>query len=251
MTEKNWQGTTETAETLEEFNSALPCPISDPNLVRKVFTHRSYLNEADTPGLESNERLEFMGDAILSAVISQMLYDRFSGEDEGGLTRLRARLVNRRTLAGLAKGLGLDKHLLLGKGEAATGGRDNQTILAGAFEALIAAVYLDSGFATAFSFINGLFDGLVDDSLAEPVHFDYKPRLQEIAQSLFKAAPEYRLTRESGPPHERVFEVEAVVGGEVLGRGKAGKKKDAEQAAAKEALSIIQKRHPGKGTPVG
>jgi ribonuclease III len=240
-------GTKRASDPLSLFNDALSSPISDPGLLKKVFTHRSYLNEADTPGLESNERLEFLGDAVLSTVISEMLYGRFPGVDEGGLTRLRARLVNRRTLAGLAKDMGLDKLLLLGKGEAASGGHENPSILAGTFEALIAAIYIDSGFAPASSFIERLFTGLVDESLTEPVHFDYKPRLQELSQSIFKEAPEYRLKVESGPPHEKVFEIEAIVGGEILGTGVAGKKKDAEQAAAKEALEKLKERFPDKG----
>ena len=226
---------------LDEFNKKLPFPIGDEELLRKVFTHRSYLNESGEEGLESNERLEFLGDSVLSTVISRMLFKKFTELDEGGLTRLRARLVNTRALAEAALRMRMNEFLLLGRGEAASGGAENPTILAGTFEALLAAVYIDSGAEKSFSFIEGLFKDQIDDSLLELVHFDYKPALQELSQSAFKAAPEYRLTGESGPPHKRVFEVEVAVNGEVLGRGTAGRKKDAEQAAAEEALKRLDK----------
>jgi ribonuclease-3 len=226
---------------LDEFNKKLPFPIGDEELLKRVFTHRSYLNESGEEGLESNERLEFLGDSVLSTVISRMLFKRFTELDEGGLTRLRARLVNTRALAEAALRMRMNEFLLLGRGEAASGGAENQTILAGTFEALLAAVYIDSGAEESFSFIEGLFKDQLDDSLLELVHFDYKPALQELSQSTFKAAPEYRLTGESGPPHKRVFDVEVAVNGEVLGRGTAGRKKDAEQAAAEEALKRLDK----------
>lgn len=225
---------------LTKFNKTLPFPIKDAALLKEVFTHRSFLNEADETGLESNERLEFLGDSVLSTVISRILFERFADVDEGGLTRLRARLVNTRTIAAIAKSMSMDEFLLLGRGEATSGGSTNPTILAGVFEALLAAVYIDSGFLEAFSFIEGLFKELIDDSLLELVHFDYKPALQELSQSIFKAAPKYRLTSETGPPHKRSFEIEVAINGEVLGRGVANKKKDAEQAAAKEALERLK-----------
>jgi ribonuclease III len=198
------------------------------------------LNEADETGLESNERLEFLGDSVLSTVISRILFERFADVDEGELTRLRARLVNTRAIAAIAKSISMDEFILLGRGEATSGGSTNPTILAGTFEALLAAVYIDYGFSVAFSFIEGLFKDLLDESLQELVHFDYKPALQELSQSIFKSAPEYRLTSETGPPHKRSFEVEVAINGEVLGRGVANKKKDAEQAAAKEALKRLE-----------
>lgn len=231
--------TTEKAQ-LDEFNKKLPFPIGDEELLRRVFTHRSYLNESGEEGLESNERLEFLGDSVLSTVISRMLFKKFTELDEGGLTHLRARLVNTRALAETALRMRMNEFLLLGRGEANSGGAENPTILAGTFEALLAAVYIDSGAEKSFSFIEGLFKDQIDDSLLELVHFDYKPALQELSQSTFKAAPEYRLTGESGPPHKRVFEVEVAVNGEVLGRGTAGRKKDAEQAAAEEALKHLK-----------
>ncbi len=198
------------------------------------------MNESEEEGLESNERLEFLGDSVLSTVISTILFKKFTDLDEGGLTRLRARVVNTRALAETALKMRLPELLYLGRGEAASGGAENPTILAGTFEALLAAVYIDSGAEKSYSFIEELFDDQIDNSLLELVHFDYKPALQELSQSTFKAAPEYTLTGETGPPHKKVFEVEVAVNGEVLGTGTAGRKKDAEQAAAEEALKRLK-----------
>ncbi len=224
------------------FNATLQFPIKDAKLLERVFTHRSILNEPSPHSsvkAESNERLEFLGDSVLSTVISTLLYDRFPESDEGELTRLRARLVNGISLARIATRIKMDLYLLLGKGEATSGGSSNSTILSGALEALIGAVYIDSGFASAFTFTESLFNGLIDETLSEPVHFDYKPRLQELAQTLYKEPPTYRLLNESGPAHDRLFEVEVIVGVTVRGTGTAKKKKEAEQIAAREALVIL------------
>ncbi|MBE9527731.1 MAG: ribonuclease III [Proteobacteria bacterium] len=230
---------------LNQFNDSLKFPIKDAALLRRVFTHRSILNEPShhaTTRAESNERLEFLGDSVLSTVISTLLWVRFPESNEGELTSLRARLVNGVMLARIATKVGMDRYLLLGKGEAASGGRENITILSGALEALIGAVYIDSGFAHAFTFTEALFDGLIDETLSEPVHFDYKPRLQELAQAIYKTPPTYRLISETGPAHDRLFTVEVVVGhdsNDVLGKGTAKKKKEAEQLAAQGALLLI------------
>lgn len=235
-------------KALESFETGLPFKFTDAELLKKVFIHRSFLNEKEAlkrGDRESNERLEFLGDAVLSNAISHILYDKYPELHEGELTRLRARLVNRHTLAKIAREMSLNDYLFLGKGERSSGGCENPTILAGVFEALIAAVYLDLGFRKVFSYIKGIFTPLIDGSLAEHGHFDYKPRLQELTQRVFKEAPGYRLVREEGPPHRKVFEIEVVVGGEVLGTGSAAKKKDAEQLAAAEALEKLKSRHRG------
>jgi len=224
----------------EEFDRRLPFTLKDKGLVQKVFVHRSFLNEKEGVSLESNERLEFLGDAVLSNCISHLLFEKFPEIDEGELTRLRAKLVNKRTLAELAKGLSMSEFLLLGKGERSTGGRENPTILAGAFEALLAAIYIDCGFKKTFEYVGSLFSPLLDETLSEPGHFDYKPRLQELTQRVFKEAPIYRLVNEDGPPHKKIFEVEVVIAGEALGVGSASKKKDAEQYAAASALKKLK-----------
>ena len=229
--------------SLEEFQETLPFHFSDLELLQKVFVHRSYLNEKGASALrskESYERLEFLGDAVLSSIVSHLLYENYPETTEGELTRLRAKLVNRQTLAGIALELRLNEYVLLGKGERSAGGAENPTILAGVFEALVAAVYTEFGFKIAFSYIDGLFTPLMDSATAhEPGHFDFKPRLQELAQRLFKVAPVYRLVSEKGPPHKRTFEVEVTVKGEVLATGSASKKKDAEQLAAEKALERL------------
>jgi len=232
---------------LDEFESTLPFRFSDRRLLEKVFVHRSFLNEKGSVALEeqeSNERLEFLGDAVLSGAISHLLYDAFPQTAEGELTRLRARLVNRQTLADLAAGLRLSDYMMLGKGERRGGGQKNPMILAGVFEALLAAVYLEHGYAKVSSYIETLFRPLIDESLTEPVHFDCKPRLQELAQRVYKEPPLYRLVNEEGPPHKKVFKIEVVIAGEVLGAGVAGKKKDAEQIAAGAALKKLEEKSP-------
>lgn len=229
--------------SIEKFRATLPFDFGDMELLKKVFIHQSFLNERAGMRLvdrESNERLEFLGDAVLQNAISHLLYVRNPGVPEGELTRLRSRLVNRTTLAKLAKTISLDEYLLLGKGEQDGGGRENKTILAGVFEALLAAVYLEKGFAAAFSYIEGLFSPLMDSAHTEPGHFDYKPMLQELAQRLFKEAPTYMLVKEEGLAHSKVFEVEALVAGRVVGKGTATKKKEAEQIAAHDGLERLR-----------
>jgi len=239
------------AERFEGLRKALPCTEMDVRLLVKAFVHRSYLNERAAAGAgfdESNERLEFLGDAVLSCAVSRLLYERFPDADEGTLTGMRSRLVNTRTLAGLSGGLGLGSLLFLGKGEALSGGAENPAILADTLEALIGAVFTGAGYDGALEFIARLFAPLLDRLPESPSHFDHKPRLQELCQRIFKEDPVYRLVSEEGPAHRKVFEVEAVVSGEVRGRGRAFRKKDAEQAAALEALKAIERgRECSKG----
>ena len=227
---------------LQGFMGSLPFVFTDDALMKKVFVHRSFLNEKEGAGLKSNERLEFLGDAILSNIISHMLFRKFPDIHEGELTRMRAKLVNRLSLAGIAREISLDKYLLLGKGERLSGGADNPTILSGVFEAFIAAIYFNQGFQKTFEYIEDLFTPLLADALEGPGHFDYKPRLQELSQKLFKEAPSYILIGEKGPPHRKIFEIEVRVAGKTLGSGCAPRKKDAEQAAAGEALTNLSDR---------
>lgn len=227
---------------IPSFNLKLTHPVNDPELIKRVFVHRSFLNEAEGAGLASNERLEFLGDAILSVVVSRMLFDRFPEASEGEMTRMRARLVNKRMLADMALKLKMDEGLLLGKGEANTGGGANPSILAGALEALFAAVCIDRGMESAFALIDALFSPLMESARSAESPFDYKPLLQEYTQRVMRRAPVYTQTRESGPAHKKVFDIEVSVNNEVLGRGSAPKKKEAEQEAAKEALETLKRR---------
>jgi ribonuclease III len=228
-------------DALKRFKDNLPFSFKDTGLLESVFVHRSFLNEKGGLGLECNERLEFLGDSVLSTIISQVLFKRFPAMDEGELTRIRARLINRRTLAGLSKDLGLGALLLMGKGERRSRGMDNPAILADTFEAFIAAVYLDRGLLTAYRFTEELFTPVIDSFISRPGYFDFKPDLQELTQRLFKEQPAYRVIKEEGPAHKKVFSVEVIVTGKVMGTGRATKKKDAEQLAAREALERLNK----------
>ena len=225
---------------LRAFNASLPSPIGDEALLVKVFTHRSAVNEYK--GLsESNERLEFLGDAVLSGVISHILYREYPEIDEGTLTDFRARLVNRGALAEVAETLKLGDYLILGKGEERGGGRASQTILSCTVEALIGAIYLDGGYDRVSDFISKLTSPLIKDLDTGTVHFDYKPRLQKLCQSVFKCEPVYEVVRESGPPHDMTFEVDVTVEGRRLGTGRGQKKKEGEQEAARRALERLAK----------
>jgi len=225
---------------MEAFKGRLDFSFKDEALLESVFVHSSFVNEKG--GGESNERLEFLGDAVLSAVISGILYDMYPDFREGELTSIRSRLVNRAVLSSLASELGMGELMRLGKGEKKSKGAENPAILADAFEALMAAAYLDAGFRAALVLIKELFLPLLKDALQGEKYFDYKPRLQELTQRHFKAAPVYRLVSEEGPSHKRKFSVEAMVKGEVMGKGSGARKKDAEQSSAKEALKELSKR---------
>ncbi|MFQ5465046.1 MAG: ribonuclease III [Thermodesulfobacteriota bacterium] len=234
---------------IEEFGKSLPFPFEDRELLKKVFVHRSYLNERGGRGLESNERLEFLGDSVLGTVVSDMLFKRFPDLPEGELTHLRAKLVNRRTLAHLAGSLALGELLLLGRGERLSGGGNNTANLAGVFEALLGAVFLERGFDGAYSYIEGLYAPMIEELLVEPGHFGYKPALQKLCQKLYRENPQYRLIGSDGPPHRKTFEVEVYVMGELYGRGSASRKKDAEQEAAGEALKRFYEESAAEAEP--
>lgn len=203
--------------------------------LRIALTHSSYANEQKSG--EDNERQEFLGDAVLSIVISDYLFKRFHMA-EGDLTRIRASLVCEKSLCRFARELGLGQFLLLGKGEEMTGGRDRSSILADAFEALIAAIYLDGGTEAASRFILPYGEHALEDE--HPQTFtDYKTQLQEIVQQNPGEQLTYHLSRETGPDHDKRFVVEVKLNSNVIGKGEGRSKKAAEQAAAKEALELM------------
>ncbi len=234
---------------LEKFNASLDPPFRDMALLREVFTHSSFLNEAPGgPGeFSSNERLEFLGDAVLGAAISHILFREFTSTPEGGLTLIRARLVNRRVLAGLARDLGLGGYILMGRGMAASGGASNERVLAGLFEAYLGGRYMEEGFDALLARVEDLFGPLLEEAAEEPGYFDFKPELQELTQRLFKEPPQYTLEDTSGPPHRRTYTVEVSIKGRVIGRGRGASKKEAEQAAAREAMERLRRNEPEKG----
>ncbi len=211
----------------------------EPGLLRQALVHSSYINEnpAAVPG--HNERLEFLGDAVLGLVAAGELYRSFPDFSEGELTRLRAALVRRDTLARVARSVDLGSFLLMGKGEESGGGRGKSTNLAGALEAVVAAVYLDAGLDAAGDMVARLFASEWPKLSGPEAVIDFKSRLQEIVQSRFQRTPLYRLVSETGPHHDMIFTVEVSVNSEVLGQGSGRSKKLAETEAARAALARL------------
>ena len=209
---------------------------ADSSLLLRALTHVSH--ERDD-GADHNEVLEFLGDAVLDLAVSDLLMRRFPARSEGDLSKMRAALVNTSALAEKAAQLDLGALLCLGKGEERSGGRTKPSILAGAFEAVLGAVYQDGGFEAARRLVERYFIGDVKEKRLGQQ--DYKTRLQEISQMLFHAPPAYRIVSESGPDHDKHFVTEIAVGGKVLGTGEGKTKKQAEQQAAKKALGELQK----------
>ncbi len=210
----------------------------DRGLLEEALRHSSFVNEAPEAGLRDNERLEFLGDAVLSLTVGHLLIERFPGFEEGDLTRTRASLVNEQQLAWLARSLDLGAHLHLGKGEAQSGGHSKNSILSGALEALMAAVYLDGGYEAALKIVARLFKPLIERLAGLGEQNDHKSQLQEIVQAQPGAMPSYTVVQEKGPDHDKTFWVELrVLNIEAQGRGKT--KKAAEQDAARRALELL------------
>jgi ribonuclease-3 len=204
----------------------------DPRLLRTALAHRSWCSEH--PGEQSNERLEFLGDAVLGLVTAHALYERFPDAPEGQLAKARASVVSAATLAEVGLALELGDHLQLGKGEAASGGATKASILADAVEALIGAVYLDGGMEPARALVLGQLDDRISDAASRPGARDYKTRLQEVAAADGLQPPIYEIS-ESGPDHLKRFDATVEIGGEVRGTGHGSSKKEAEQRAARAA----------------
>lgn len=222
---------------VERLETVLGLEFRDPRLLQQALVHRSYLNEQESTAGGSYERMEFLGDAVLGLMVSTELYRRFPDMDEGELTKGRASLVCRETLARVARRFHLGEFLLVGKGEEATGGRSRDSILASTFEAVVAAVYLDQGYTAATQFLLQIMSEELDQFIrgGQPPE-NPKSHLQEYIQGLGRAAPRYRLVSSDGPDHSPVFTVEVLVEDDVLGTGQGGRKADAERTAAEDAL---------------
>jgi len=214
----------------------------NPELLVRAFCHASYVNEQADGGLEDNERLEFLGDAVLDLVISHLLMRHFEDAREGDLSKFRAMLVDEAGLYEVAQALGLGDYLLLGKGEEQTLGREKPSILADTTEALIGAVYLDGGFDRAKELIEALFSSLLEWVAGREQVHDFKSLLQEYTQQTCKTLPRYRLIRETGPAHERSFQVSLSLMGKPLAEGEGRSKKEAEQNAAREAFFLLKEK---------
>lgn len=209
----------------------------DSNLLKLAMTHSSYANEHKMDIVDNNERLEFLGDAILNLIVSQYLYKKYPNHPEGELTKIRAKVVCESSLAYAAKKIHVGKFLLLGKGEEATGGRDRESILADAAEAIVGAIYMDSDLETTNFVLLSNFEADIVHAVAKGNLFiDYKTELQEIIQKNGKSTMEYIVTKEVGPDHNKRFYMNVLVDDKTIGTGIGKNKKDAEQMAAKEAL---------------
>ncbi len=219
-----------------KFEEKAGIKFRNEKLLKQAFTHRSYINENRDTDLMHNERLEFLGDAVLELVVTDYLYVRMNGATEGEMTALRSALVNADTCARVATTLGVNDHLLLSKGEAKDTGRARLYILANTLEAVIGAIYLDQGYEGAKAFILKHITSLTDEVLSSGAWIDSKSLFQEEAQEREGFTPSYKTVSESGPDHDKHFKVEVSVGSQVYGVGEGKSKQDAEQDAARQAL---------------
>lgn len=225
---------------LNKFQKRLDVRFTDLSLLQRALTHRSYLNEHPEHMLEDNERLEFLGDAVLDFIAGAWLFHRFPEMDEGRLTRLRAGLVRTETLARFAESLDLGDALLLGRGEDESGGRRRISNLCGSFEALVGALYLDQGMEAAQSFVEPLLGPALDDILSRAADKDAKSLLQEWSQAELGLTPVYRTIASEGPDHAKEFTVAVMIGQTDCGRGVGHSKQAAAQLAAQQALAAIE-----------
>jgi ribonuclease-3 len=225
---------------LDDFQERLQIQFSNPDLLRQALTHRSFANENDEE-VENNERLEFLGDAILDFLTADMLYRRFPEMPEGEMTRLRAALVRTESLAQIATDCGLGEVILVGKGEANTGGRTRVTNLCSGFEAVIGAIYLDQGLEAVRDFIIPRLTELQKDVMEDAIRKDPRSQFQEWAQAEHGITPEFRTVGTEGPEHKMIFEVELLMDGQVMARGFGKSKRVAAQHAASTALKDLRR----------
>ena len=226
---------------ISTIESILKLEFENKALLQRALTHRSYLNENPDHPLEDNERLEFLGDAVLNFITGEYLYHRFPEIAEGRLTNLRSALVRTERLAHFATGLELGDYLFLGRGEEESGGRQRPAILCDAFEALVGALYLDQGLEAARKFVCQIIEPSLEDILASDADKDAKSQLQEVAQSHYQLTPTYRTIKEQGPDHAKEFTVVALIGDKTYGVGEGLSKQSAAQAAAQQALDVLRK----------
>ena len=234
-------------DEFDELQSRIDYRFRDRGLLEHALTHKSRAAEDATGGVADNESLEFLGDAVLGLVVADALFRTFPEFSEGQKSKIKAMVVSTAALAELAERLGLGEHMILGRGEEKTGGRFKQALLADAYEALIAAIYLDGGLEAAEAFLRRELKDAIDEGSAQTFARDYKSALQEQLQALGRPLPEYRVSGEAGPDHRKTFSVEVVVGGDVLGAATGRAKKEAEQEAAREAVALLS--NPNAPTP--
>ncbi len=223
-----------------ELEKKIKISLGDKELLDMAFVHKSYVNEHRSKKRGHNERLEFLGDAVLELVVTEYLYKNYPAEEEGVLTNWRSALVKGGHLAEIASELGLGVYLYLSKGEERSGGRKKNYILANTLEALIGAIYLDKDYQTAHAFIDGFILQRLGEILEKGLHIDAKSRFQEISQELLGITPEYKLIKEEGPDHDKIFVMGAYLGEEFIAQGSGSSKQKAEQEAA---IAALKKKH--------
>ena len=226
--------------TLRELEDRLDYRFNKIEWLDQALTHKSFIYQTNTSQKVSNEVLEFLGDAVLNLAVTHLLLQRFPEAQEGTLSTKRAHLVQQGFLAFLSKEIGLEWHLLLGKSELLNGGRKKSSILANVYEALIGAIYMDSGFGQALKTIQTQLEPYIDSETPSLILKDYKSLLQKQAQQTYGRSPQYRVLEESGPDHDKQFQASVMIGGEIKGKGWGKSKKLAEQEAARNALEGFQ-----------
>jgi ribonuclease-3 len=224
----------------KEFSDKMKVEFNDINLLKQACTHRSFLNENKSAGLEHNERLEFLGDAVLELVITSYLYRKYPQKNEGDLTSYRSALVNTHSLSRVATALGVNDYLLLSKGESKDIGRARLIIMADSIEAIIGAIYLDKGYDASANFISqNLLEVIdIDEILEKKLWLDAKSRFQEKAQEETGQTPSYKTMKEDGPDHNKIFTLGVFIGDEQIATGNGLSKQEAEQKAAEKALEV-------------
>jgi ribonuclease-3 len=224
----------------DDFAEKIGVTFHNPALLAQAFTHRSYLNEHRDETLFHNERLEFLGDAVLELVVTRFLFEKFPDDNEGELTAYRAALVNTNTISSVASTLGMNDHLRLSRGEAKDNGRARQYILANTFESVVGAIYLDQGYDAAADFIAAYIFPLTDEIVSKKLWQDDKSHFQEEAQERKSQTPTYKIMHESGPDHDKHFTVGVYLGNDFIADGEGKSKQEAEQMAARAALEKME-----------
>jgi ribonuclease III len=225
---------------LKTFEKEIGLKFKNKELLKRSLTHRSFLNENKDADLKNNERLEFLGDAVLELVVSEFLFNEYPNRPEGELTSFRAAVVKTDSLAKVSKDLGIGKFLLMSKGEEMTGGREKDYLLANTFEAIIGALYLDQGYESVKNFLQKHLIPQMDTIVKYRLDIDAKTKLQEKTQSIFKTTPNYKVIKEKGPDHDKIFTVVVKIHNKIYGQGEGITKQKAEDAAATQALRKLE-----------
>jgi len=230
-------------KNIERLYEKLDYTFRAPDILSEAFRHSSYVNETKIPGMRDNERLEFLGDAVLDLAVSHILMDVFKEAREGDLSKHRAAVVNENSLCRIAKELKIGSLLLLGRGEELTNGRNKPSILANTMEAILGALYLDAGYLETKRIIQRLFLPVIRHLEANEIKHDYKSLLQEYSQEAYKLLPEYTLLEENGLAHDKTFTVAVLLNGTTIAEGRGKSKKEAEQNAAREAFHCLSQKN--------